>query len=63
MDQIKRLQEIKDSQELSFERMSRDIGISSRTLFRWIHGQNVPSLMARDRLNEYLQKQSTDNIG
>lgn len=59
MDQIKQLREIKDSQGLSFERMSREIGISSRTLFRWIHGQNVPSLMATERLKDYLQKQES----
>lgn len=57
MDQINHLKEIKEGRRLSLERMSREIGISGRTLFRWLHFQNVPSLLASEKLSAYLQKQ------
>jgi transcriptional regulator with XRE-family HTH domain len=58
MNQVEQLREIKENRALSFEGMSREIGVSYRTLFRWLHGKNAPSFLATERLNEYLRKQN-----
>lgn len=57
MKEIESLKQIKARRQISLETMSREIGVSMRTLFRWIHGENNPSMMALKRLDEYIHRQ------
>jgi len=54
MNEIKRLKKIKRDRGISFEVMSRDIGVTSRTLFRWLKGESKPSLMGLILIQRYL---------
>lgn len=53
---IERLQTVKDARRMSQEGLARDIGVSSRTIFRWLKGASRPSDMARMALEKYLKK-------
>lgn len=57
MADIKRLKQIKERRHISLETMAREIGISSRTLFRWFHLKFKPSLLAQRLIGNYIKKQ------
>jgi len=57
MTDIKALKQIRKRHSLSFEAIAREMGLSHRTIFRWIHGESLPSPMARQRLAEYIKRQ------
>jgi transcriptional regulator with XRE-family HTH domain len=57
MADIKRLKQIKQRRHISLETMSREIGISSRTLFRWFHSEFNPSLLAQKLISNYIEKE------
>jgi transcriptional regulator with XRE-family HTH domain len=57
MTDIKILKQIRKRHSLSLEAIAREMGLSYRTIFRWIHGESLPSPMARQRLAEYIKRQ------
>ena len=54
MKELKRLKRFKADRGMSYEGMSRDIGVTSRTLFRWLKGESKPSLMGLMLIQRYL---------
>jgi transcriptional regulator with XRE-family HTH domain len=54
MNEIKRLKQIKRDRTMSYEVMAHAIGITSRTLFRWLKGESKPSLMGLMLIQRYL---------
>jgi transcriptional regulator with XRE-family HTH domain len=59
MNEIKLLKEYRKKHKKSYEQISREIGISMRTVYRWFQKENdIPSPMAREKILAYL-KQST----
>ena len=59
MSEVKEVTELKrimKERGLSMEHVARELGISSRTVFRWLHGQNEPSGLALIQLREFLGK-------
>jgi len=43
---------------LSQEKIARLLGISVRTVFRWLHGQTEPSELAKEKIQKILKSQS-----
>jgi transcriptional regulator with XRE-family HTH domain len=56
MKEVAELKKIMKKHGLSLEKVARELGISSRTVFRWIHGENKPSDLALKQLREFLEK-------
>jgi transcriptional regulator with XRE-family HTH domain len=56
MDGIKELKKIRKERGLSYERMARELGVSWRTLYRWIQNENAPSLLATEKIAAYLSE-------
>lgn len=54
MDEIKRLKQIRSSRGASYDVMSAAIGITPRTLYRWLGGKTKPSLMGLMLIQRYL---------
>lgn len=55
MKEIETLKKIKKRRGISLETMSKEIGINSRTLFRWFHGEDKPSIMGKSLIANYLK--------
>ena len=53
MNDIEYLRREKERRGVSYETMAREIGVSMRTLFRWLHRQSVPSLMGQEKILTY----------
>ena len=43
MKEVAELKKIMKEHGLSLEKVARELGISSRTVFRWIHSENKPT--------------------
>jgi len=43
---------------LSQEKTARLLGVSVRTIFRWLHGQADPSELAKEKIQKILKSQS-----
>ena len=54
MNEIKRLKIIMSNRGASYESMSSAIGVTSRTLYRWLGGKTKPSLMGLMLIQRYL---------
>jgi DNA-binding transcriptional regulator YiaG len=54
IEEVTHLRGLMKDWKLSMERVAREMGISSRTVFRWLHGQNEPSGLALEALRRYL---------
>ena len=54
MHEIKRLKQIKSLRGASYESMADAIGITPRTLYRWLGGKTNPSLMGLMLIQRYL---------
>ena len=54
IEEVTRLREFMEHWEASMEHVARELRISSRTVFRWLHGQSEPSDLALQRLSDYL---------
>ena len=53
MNDIEYLRREKERRGISYETMARDIGVSMRTLYRWLIGESKPSLMGREKIAGY----------
>ena len=58
MNAIDRLKEIKEREALTYEEMARKLGVSWRTLYRWLNKNNKPSPMASMRIAEFIRRQN-----
>ena len=56
MSELKQLQQIKKQQNISYEKLAQKIGISYRTLFRWLSKKNKPSDMGLEMIKKFLKK-------
>lgn len=54
IDEVNRLKEFMEEWEASMEHVARNLGISSRTVFRWLHGQSKPTGVTLVSLRSYL---------
>ena len=54
MNEIKRLKQIKSLRGASYESMANAIGITPRTLYRWLGRKTKPSLMGLMLIQRYL---------
>ena len=54
--EVKLLIEFKSEKKYAFERLGREIGVSSMTVYRWCKGRQEPSLMAKRLIKSYLLK-------
>jgi len=55
MKEIKELKGYKDKQNISYEKLAHEIGVSYRTLFRWINRENQPSDMGLKMIRNFLE--------
>lgn len=53
VDQLKAMMQRKN---ISQERASRDLNVSTRTVFRWIHKQHKPNELAKKTIRDYLDQ-------
>lgn len=53
---LEQLQQIKDRENISYEKLAHDIGVSFRTLYRWLNGISKPSDMGLRIINEFIKK-------
>jgi len=56
MEEIKVLKIIMKRHGLSQEKVARELGISSRTVFRWLHKKNEPSELALIQIERLIEK-------
>jgi len=56
MNETEKLKRVLKEKGISQERAARDIGVSIRTLFRWIHGQHQPNELGKKAILNYLRK-------
>jgi len=54
-NEIKQLRTMMQRKNISQERAARDLNVSTRTVFRWIHKQNQPNALARKAIRDYLE--------
>jgi len=56
MNELDQLRQFKDQENISYEKLAREIGISYRTLFRWLNGESKPSDMGLKIIKEFLER-------
>jgi transcriptional regulator with XRE-family HTH domain len=54
MKELKRLKRIKADRGMSYEVMAHAVGVTSRTLYRWLNDESNPSLMGLMLIQRYL---------
>ena len=55
IEEVTLLKEFMKEHEVGMEYVAREMGISSRTVFRWLHGQSEPGELALRRLRNYMR--------
>jgi ribosome-binding protein aMBF1 (putative translation factor) len=55
-----RLKEAKDARDFSLEKIARDLGVSWRTVQRWVSGDTVPTGLYAEKLERWLRKQERE---
>ena len=60
-EQIETLRAIKAAQGLSFERMAARLGVSWRTLYRWLNENTTPSLMAQEKIRAFIEAEKEND--
>lgn len=61
MEIIKKIKKIMEEQGMSQEKAAREIGVSSNTVFRWIHGKNNPSDLGLLQIYKFIKKYEPQN--
>ena len=56
MIEIKILKKIMEEMKISQEKVAREIGVSSRTIFRWLHHRHEPSDLGLSQLRRFIKK-------
>jgi len=52
---IERLRRFKEANELTLEDLGHLLGTHSLTVQRWLHGKNLPSRLASEKIKELLE--------
>lgn len=55
ISEIEQLKEAMEQKGISQEKAARNLLVSSRTVFRWLHGQHQPNDLARKAIRDYLE--------
>jgi len=55
--EVELLKALKTNQELSYPVMARSMGVNPMSVYNWIQGRVVPSVMARRVIRQYLVRQ------
>jgi transcriptional regulator with XRE-family HTH domain len=58
MNDIEMLRRIKERKGYTLDQMARAMGVTLRTIFRWLHKENAPSPMAQEKINAYIHAES-----
>jgi len=58
-NEIEQLRIMMKRKNISQERAARDLNVSTRTIFRWIHKQNQPNELGRKAIRDYLDSNTT----
>jgi transcriptional regulator with XRE-family HTH domain len=58
MNDIEMLRRIKERKGYTLDEMARAMGVTLRTIFRWLHKENEPSPMAKEKINSYIHAES-----
>lgn len=53
--EIKQLKDTMEKKGISQEKAARNLLVSTRTVFRWLHGQHQPNDLARKAIRDYLE--------
>lgn len=54
--EITQLKEIKERENLSFEKMAGEIGVSTLTVKYWVHGVFKPQNLAMRPIREFIER-------
>lgn len=57
MNEIKRLITFQKKHKKTYEQMGRDLGISTRTVYRWIKGKSTPHHFLLEKILSYVEGQ------
>ena len=60
MNELDQLRQIKEQGKLSYEDLARELNIGTRTLYRWLIGENKPSKMGLRIIGEYLKSKGEE---
>lgn len=55
MNEIEKLKQYKEEKDISYEKLAREIGVSYRTLFRWLNEDSKPSDMGLKIIKDFLE--------
>lgn len=58
MNDIEMLRRIKERRGYTLDEMARAMGVTLRTIFRWLHKQSDPSPMAKEKINAYIKREA-----
>lgn len=56
MKEIEKLKKVIKNLEFSQEKVARELGISSKTISRWLKGENEPSDLAKYQIEKFIKK-------
>jgi len=54
MNELDQLRQFKEQEKISYEKLAHKIGVSYRTLFRWLNRDSKPSDMGLKVIKEFL---------
>lgn len=58
MNEIELLTKYSNKHKKTIDKMAQELGIASRTLYRWYEGKAKPSPMARQKILSYVSNKS-----
>jgi len=62
LNELEQLRQVKEQKKISYEKLAHEIGVSFRTLYRWLNGDNNPSDMGLRVIREFLKKASRKEV-
>lgn len=62
LNELEQLRQIKEREKISYEKLAHEIGVSFRTLYRWLNGDSNPSDMGLRVIREFLKKASGQEV-
>ena len=58
MNELDQLRQYREREGISHEKLAHEIGVSYRTLFRWLKGDSKPSDMGLRIIREFLKEKN-----
>lgn len=56
MEIVKKLKKIMEKHNFSQEKVAREIGVSSKTVLRWLRGKHQPSELGSLQIKKFIRK-------